>query len=306
MARLAIIVPAFKVRFLRETLASIASQTNQSFRCYVFDDASPEPIAGVVESFAGQLPVVYRRFEANLGGTNLVAQWERCLAQVVEPWAWFVPDDDVLEPGCAAAALNAIESASDDLALIRFNVTTISQTGDMLQVRTDNPPRETVRTLMRDSLLGRRAFTLGENVFRRSAHAAVNGYVSFSGGSGSDLSLLLKLASHGRVLNIQGPRFRFRHHSGAISSGASKYQSQAIAGAAECCRWIVEWNRQSSVAPSLAVRYWTMRWYHACLKHWIHALTPAERDEIARFALQQWLLPRFLHNRILSGRTGRQ
>ncbi|MGC4075189.1 MAG: glycosyltransferase family 2 protein [Nibricoccus sp.] len=305
MHPLAIIVPAYKARFLGETLASIASQTDRSFHCYVFDDASPEPLAAVVGNFSGRLPITYHRFEDNVGGRDLVAQWERCLARTTEPWAWLVPDDDVLEPGCAALALNAIAAAGDDVTLLRFSITTIDPAGATLQMRTENPAHETARTLMKDCLLGRRPFTLGENIFRRSAHAAVQGYVPFGGGSGSDLSLLLKLAHYGRVVNLTGARFRFRHHAAAISSGASKYQQLAIAGVQECCLWIHDWNRQARVASRLSVFYWSLRWYHACLKHWTHALSAGERDAIASFARRQWHLPRFVHNKLLSGRTQR-
>jgi hypothetical protein len=154
---------------------------------------------------------------------------------------------------------------------------------------------------MKDSLLGRRPFSLGENIFRRSAYHAVGGYPRFGGGSGADLTLLLKLARHGRIVNLHGPSFRFRHHSAAISSGASKHQQIAINGAAECCTFLTEWNRRTPIASSLSIFYWTLRWYHACLKNWRNNLTDAQRNEIASFARRQWHLPRFVHATLLAG-----
>ena len=41
MKKLAIIIPAYKQRFLRETLDSIAKQNNHDFTVYIGDDASP-------------------------------------------------------------------------------------------------------------------------------------------------------------------------------------------------------------------------------------------------------------------------
>ena len=131
------------------------------------------------------------------------------------------------------------------------------------------------------------SFSLGENIFRRSAYEAVGGYVSFPGGIGSDLTLLLKLACHGTVQTIAGPRFRFRHHAAAISSGATTYQSLAIRGLRESCLWLDAWNRQARVASSWVFRYWTMRWFHAALKHWAPALTPAQRDDLEAGVLVQ-------------------
>ena len=40
--KLAIIIPAYKARFLRETLDSILKQNSSEFIVYVGDDASPE------------------------------------------------------------------------------------------------------------------------------------------------------------------------------------------------------------------------------------------------------------------------
>lgn len=41
MKKLAIIIPAYKPRFLQETLDSIAKQNNHEFTVYIGDDASP-------------------------------------------------------------------------------------------------------------------------------------------------------------------------------------------------------------------------------------------------------------------------
>ncbi len=300
---LALIVPAYKARFLADTLASIAAQPPSNFRCYVFDDASPESISPIVEKFSHRLPLTYHRFETNLGGRDLVAQWQRCIALTAEPWLWLVPDDDALEPGALQSVLDAIASAPPDLALLRLNVSTIGVSGETIHHRADGPARETVRTLARDCLLGRRHFSLGENIFRRSACETVGGYVPFPAAIGSDLTLLLKLARHGTVRNLAGPRFLFRHHGGAISSGATAYQALAVQGIADCCRWLDTWNRQTRVAHPLLFRYWTMRWFHAALKHWTRSLTPAQRHDLARFARRHWLLPRFLHNHLLFPRS---
>jgi len=305
MHPLAIIVPAYKARFLADTLESIASQTARSFQLYVFNDASPEPLAAIAGKFASRISLTYHHFDTNVGGQDLVAQWQRCLLRTTEPWIWFVPDDDILEPGTIQNVLDAIASAPPELVLLRLNISTIGASGDVMQHRADNPSRETVRTLTRDNLLGRRAFSLGENIFRRSAHNAVGSYVSFGGAIGSDLTLLVKLAHHGAVKNLTGPRFRFRRHGAAISSGASKYQTIAVNGVGECCVWLHAWNRQSRIAPTWVFRSWTMRWFHACLKHWAPALTPDQRDHLARFAREHWMLPRFIHERLLFARTRR-
>ena len=76
---IAIIIPAYKKDFLRSTLESIAAQDCRDFTVYVGDDASPADIYGIVHSFEDRIDIVYHRFEYNLGRTDLVGHWKRCI-----------------------------------------------------------------------------------------------------------------------------------------------------------------------------------------------------------------------------------
>ena len=75
MKQLAIIIPAYKATFLSAALDSIAAQTCKDFTLYVGDDYSPEPIGPIVEAYLNKIDLFYQRFDSNLGGKDLVAQW---------------------------------------------------------------------------------------------------------------------------------------------------------------------------------------------------------------------------------------
>ena len=95
---LAIIIPYFKLIFFEETLQSLANQTDQRFKVYIGDDASPEDPVVLLQKYEGQFDFVYHRFENNLGGISLTQQWERCIAlSHNEPWIMLLGDDDYLE-----------------------------------------------------------------------------------------------------------------------------------------------------------------------------------------------------------------
>ena len=94
--KLAIIIPAYKARFLRETLDSILKQNSSEFIVYVGDDASPENIEGLVHDYDEKLDIVYHRFSTNLGGVDLPGQWDRCIALFNEPLVWLFSDDDIM------------------------------------------------------------------------------------------------------------------------------------------------------------------------------------------------------------------
>lgn len=94
---LAIVIPYYKLAFLDETLQSLASQTDQRFKVYIGDDASPENPVGLLEKYKRKLDYVYHRFETNLGGVSLTQQWERCITLTTdEEWLMVLGDDDFL------------------------------------------------------------------------------------------------------------------------------------------------------------------------------------------------------------------
>ena len=66
--KIAIVIPAYKCRFLRQTLDSIVVQTCRSFTVYIGDDASPQNLKEIVSDYADKMNIVYRRFDTNLGG----------------------------------------------------------------------------------------------------------------------------------------------------------------------------------------------------------------------------------------------
>src|SRR5271170_7833477 len=119
---LAIVIPAYKTKYLDAALASIASQTNKNFKVYVCDDGSKEDIKSITEKYAGQLNLQFHRFDENLGKTDLVGHWNRSVAMADEEWIWLFSDDDVMAPGCARAFFDALELTNSQHNLYRFNI----------------------------------------------------------------------------------------------------------------------------------------------------------------------------------------
>lgn len=53
--KIAIVIPAYKCRFLRQTLDSIVVQTCRSFTVYIGDDASPQNLKEIVSDYADKI-----------------------------------------------------------------------------------------------------------------------------------------------------------------------------------------------------------------------------------------------------------
>lgn len=111
--KLAICIPAYnQPEFLREALTSLCDQglRPDEFVVAIADDASPTPLAPVVDAFRSRLPIVYHRHEKNVGH---LANWDAAWQLVPAPFVSFLAHDDVVAPGHFGRALPLIEKEPD-------------------------------------------------------------------------------------------------------------------------------------------------------------------------------------------------
>lgn len=178
--KLAIIIPAYKARFLRETLDSILKQNSSEFIVYVGDDASPENIEGLVHDYDEKLDIVYHRFSTNLGGVDLPGQWDRCIALSNEPLVWLFSDDDIMPFDGVKRVMQAVGKYGDKLVCMRFPLMVIDACGNM---KYQNPPFETERIsgyeFLLDKLSGKISSAACEYVFSRDVWKQIKGFVKF-------------------------------------------------------------------------------------------------------------------------------
>ena len=222
MKDLAIVIPAYRSRFLRETLDSLVAQTCRDFTVYVGDDASRDPIGAVVGEYADRLDVVYQRFDTNLGSTDLVGQWERCVALTRgERWLWLFSDDDVMEPECVAR-FYAAATAAPEQGLFHFQTTVIEAHGGPTETRqflkADFPPHLVpVEFLLRRLRYEVSSFVV-EYVFRRDLLEATGGFVRYDLAWSSDDATWYRMAvAGGGIASIEGARVRWRKSDSNIT-----------------------------------------------------------------------------------------
>ena len=125
--KLAIIIPAYKAAFFDKTLDSLSRQTDKNFKVYIGDDDSPHDLEKIVSNYHGRLDITYKRFPTNLGSTDLVRHWNRCLDMLQdEDFFCLFSDDDIMEiktSGCAGVIVGkAIYEGRVDLARCLQNV----------------------------------------------------------------------------------------------------------------------------------------------------------------------------------------
>lgn len=189
MNQLAIIIPAYKATFLPAALDSIAAQTCQDFTLYMGDDCSPEPIGSIVEQYKDKIDLVYQRFDSNLGGKDLVAQWERCIAMSQdEPYIWLFSDDDVMEANCVEALLKQIDETKGAYDLYHFDVNEINDEGKVTKQLPVYPQVLSAYDYYKGKSSGKYRSYVVENVFSRWIYEQAGGFKNFDLAWGSDVA----------------------------------------------------------------------------------------------------------------------
>lgn len=212
---LAVVLPAFRSRFLSEALESLARQS-ASVPVHVFDDASPEPIAAICDAFQGRLPIRYRRFEENLGGRDLAAHWNRCVAEVDAEWIWVFSDDDIADPGCAAAVEERLLQAPE-VDVMCFRTRTIDGEGRTLRDHSQPPAMESALEYLERRISGERESFVPDHVFRRSRWEDIGGFPTYPVAWYSDDAFWLGMAKERGIAGL-APTVSWRRSGQNLSS----------------------------------------------------------------------------------------
>lgn len=196
---LAIVIPAYKATFLRDTLESIACQTDRRFRVYIGDDCSPHDLKSIVDDFTDRIPITYKRFESNLGGKDLVGQWERCIAMTEdESYIWLFSDDDVMGKDCVAS-FNSLPKDIKDISLCHYDIKIIDDLNDGRILDVSRFPKNLkAGEYLKAKLEGQIISYVVEFIFPRDLYEKVGGFRNYDLAWGSDFMTWLKMSANCR------------------------------------------------------------------------------------------------------------
>src|SRR6185312_14798723 len=80
-----------------------------------------------------QIEIKYTKFAKNVGGTDLVAQWERCIDLVEEEdWIWLFSDDDIMKPNCVESFFKTL-GHDPNYDLFHFDVLKIDEANNVIE-----------------------------------------------------------------------------------------------------------------------------------------------------------------------------
>lgn len=95
--RFSFVLPAYKSEYLQVAIVSILQQTYIDFELIIVDDASPYHLESIVNQYNDNR-IVFHRNENNIGGKNLVSNWNKCIKYAKGEYVILASNDDIYSP----------------------------------------------------------------------------------------------------------------------------------------------------------------------------------------------------------------
>lgn len=250
--KLAIVIPAYKDAFLLKTIESLAEQTDTNYNLYICNDNSPYDIDNVLETFSEKYNITYKyiKFDENLGGKDLVANWTRCLNQIDgEEWVWLFSDDDLLEKGCVEAVNKAInENISEDI--IHLNIKIIDKNDRIYRKCRHYKQHLSSGNFFYELYSGKIDARMPEFIFRRQALEETGGFVNFDLAWRSDNATIIRCGYPNGIRTVIGSdsyvlwRYSDENISAKYDDGISCRKDNSTI---DFFNWLDSFNKKNSI-----------------------------------------------------------
>ena len=234
---LAIVLPAWKSNFLEKSLQSLENQTSPDFRLYIFDDAGPPELFGIIEPFLQRNPDwKYQRFDSNLGGENLAAHWNRCIGQTEGNWIWLFSDDDEMEPDCVEA-FHASRKEFPGHQVYRFPFSIMDEEGNGMAVKSFAGPVLNGAEFGRLRFLRQLDSSAVEFIFSRESFENKGGFPEFPAGWCADDAAWISFSGSAGIRCIDNGGVRWRWSPLSISGSGGRWTKRKLEAALVFIKW---------------------------------------------------------------------
>lgn len=229
--KFSVTIPAFKDKFLKETIDSVLAQTYSNYEVVIVNDASPYDLDSIV-SLYDDSRIRYFKNEKNCGAKDVVDNWNICLSHATGEFVMCIGDDDKLTPRCLQDFAELIKKYPNlDLYHARSEI--IDDDSKFVKTLELRPERESVYSLMYNP----RNTHLGDWLFRADILRKNGGFYKLPyGWQSDDISAFIAATSHG-VANTQEVGFQYRGNGLSIS-----HDLTCIEDKIEAVRFAIKWR----------------------------------------------------------------
>ena len=217
------VLPAYKAKYLKESIDSIINQTYADFELIIVNDASPEDVDSIVASYSDER-IQYYRNEKNIGGTDLVAQWNYCISYAKGEYLILASDDDIYSLEYLEK-MDTLVQRYPETNVFRCRVKRFDNSGRILQI--DGYEGEFLTKIEYLHLWTAKHIGSGIPfvIFKRDALMETGGFVNYPLAWFSDDATILKLADNGIGIYSKETLFSFRYSNENISTAKNTKKS---------------------------------------------------------------------------------
>lgn len=213
MAKYSFVLPAYKSTFLKEAIDSILAQTYQDFELIIVNDASPENLDSIVQKY-NDPRISYYVNEQNVGGIDLVAQWNHSISYATGEYLILASDDDVYLP-TYLEKMDVLTQNYPNVYVFRPRIQIIDKNGNIQRI--NGCISEKVSWIEYWYFWDIIGSSIGHFIFNRKKLIENGGFVNFPMGWGSDDATVLKIGYNGICFN-SNILYSFRMSGENISS----------------------------------------------------------------------------------------
>ena len=201
------IMPAYKASYLSKAIESILNQTYMSFELVIINDASPENLKEIVQRY-NDSRIVYQENEQNIGGKDLVSNWNHCIKYAKYDYIILATDDDEFCPQFLSESVKLIEKYPN-IDIIRSGVEKIDEHGKTLDMEFPLKEYMTSREFILYYAKGGLISCISNYIFKKDALEKNNGFISLPKAHFSDDATVITLSANG-IACIPTNQMKFR------------------------------------------------------------------------------------------------
>lgn len=217
--KISITIPAYKGKYLKEAIESCLLQSYENFEIIIVDDASPENLEEIVNTFDDSR-IRYFRNKENCGAVNVVDNWNKCLNYCNGDYIICMGDDDKLLPNCLIDYYNLIIKYPE-VSVLHTWTEIIDENSCFIDIQEQRPEWESVHSFIWHRYNGRKKQYIGDFMFKTSELKSNGGFFKLPLAWSSDDVTAIREAAKAGVVNTQHLGFQYRENRSTISNSGN-------------------------------------------------------------------------------------
>ena len=225
--KFSITIPAFKKQYLKEAIDSCIYQTYGNFEIVIVNDASPENLDEIVNSYNDDR-IRYYKNDVNCGALNVVDNWNKCLSYCTGDYVICIGDDDCLLPDTLREYKRLIDKYPG-IGLLHGWTEIIDEESNFMDLTPPRPEFESAYSLLWNRWENRHKQFIGDWCFEVEWLRQNGGFYKLPlAWASDDISSIIGAQKNG-VANSQIICFKYRSSDQTITStGSVEHKMMAV------------------------------------------------------------------------------